>query len=191
MALTDWHDRINPYWKLALVFKCLTDNIMLDDFKSVLQRLGAVKLDGSTAMHANSMNLSPNEKAGLSENDEVEDAEASSWPTTMRERMHSLSGRQLDDDELLDDFGRGRRKPSIAAQAVGKLGMRIHRLPKLPTSQERLEREAQRNAQKNKTISETSESAHSEKPDDRPPWEHLNFITALDDLTLQDGARGK
>ncbi|KAF1810756.1 hypothetical protein P152DRAFT_400269, partial [Eremomyces bilateralis CBS 781.70] len=32
-------DGINPYWKLSLVFKCLTDNIMLDDFKSVLQRL--------------------------------------------------------------------------------------------------------------------------------------------------------
>ncbi|KAF2396937.1 hypothetical protein EJ06DRAFT_463930, partial [Trichodelitschia bisporula] len=37
-------DGINPYWKLALVFKCLTDNIMLDDFKAVLQRLGALKL---------------------------------------------------------------------------------------------------------------------------------------------------
>ncbi|PVH67944.1 hypothetical protein DL98DRAFT_387996, partial [Cadophora sp. DSE1049] len=32
-------DGINPYWKLALVFKCLTDNILLDDFKNVLQRL--------------------------------------------------------------------------------------------------------------------------------------------------------
>lgn len=31
---------INPYWKLALIFKCLTDNIMLDDFKTELQRLG-------------------------------------------------------------------------------------------------------------------------------------------------------
>lgn len=39
-------DGINPYWKLALVFKCLTDNIMLDDFKSVLTRLGGVRLDG-------------------------------------------------------------------------------------------------------------------------------------------------
>lgn len=33
-------DRINPYWKLTLVFKCLSDNIMLDDFKTELRRLG-------------------------------------------------------------------------------------------------------------------------------------------------------
>jgi hypothetical protein len=33
-------DRINVYWKLALVFKCLTDNIMLDDFKTELKKLG-------------------------------------------------------------------------------------------------------------------------------------------------------
>ncbi|PNP41512.1 hypothetical protein TGAMA5MH_06613 [Trichoderma gamsii] len=30
---------INPYWKLALVFKCLTDTIILDDFKSSLDKL--------------------------------------------------------------------------------------------------------------------------------------------------------
>ena len=33
-------DGINPYWKFALVFKCLTDTIMLDDFKTELKRLG-------------------------------------------------------------------------------------------------------------------------------------------------------
>ena len=33
-------DSINPYWKLALVFKCLTDNIMLDDFSTELKRIG-------------------------------------------------------------------------------------------------------------------------------------------------------
>lgn len=49
LSLIDAHNRINPYWKLALVFKCLTDNIMLDDFKSVLERLRAVSVDESTA----------------------------------------------------------------------------------------------------------------------------------------------
>lgn len=33
-------DGINPFWKLALVFKCLTDAILLDDFKTELKRLG-------------------------------------------------------------------------------------------------------------------------------------------------------
>lgn len=37
-------DRINPFWKLSLVFKCLTDTIMLDDFKTELKRLGIKRL---------------------------------------------------------------------------------------------------------------------------------------------------
>lgn len=37
-------DGINPFWKLALVFKCLTDTIMLDDFKTELKRLGIKRM---------------------------------------------------------------------------------------------------------------------------------------------------
>lgn len=32
-------DGINPFWELAFVFKCLTDTIVLDDFKTALDRL--------------------------------------------------------------------------------------------------------------------------------------------------------
>ncbi|KAF2268925.1 hypothetical protein CC78DRAFT_540371 [Lojkania enalia] len=35
---------INPFWKLAFVFKCLTDSIVLDDFKTALDRLRAFKI---------------------------------------------------------------------------------------------------------------------------------------------------
>ncbi|KAF2016470.1 hypothetical protein BU24DRAFT_433450 [Aaosphaeria arxii CBS 175.79] len=35
---------INPFWKLAFVFKCLTDMVVLDDFKTALDRLRAYKL---------------------------------------------------------------------------------------------------------------------------------------------------
>jgi hypothetical protein len=35
---------INPFWKLAFVFKCLTDTIILDDFKTALDKLKAYKL---------------------------------------------------------------------------------------------------------------------------------------------------
>ncbi|KAI7169432.1 hypothetical protein KC319_g18272 [Hortaea werneckii] len=38
-------DGINPFWKLAFVFKCLTDTIVLDDFKSALDRLKNYKLE--------------------------------------------------------------------------------------------------------------------------------------------------
>ena len=30
---------INPYWKLSLVFKCLCDTIILDDFRSALEKI--------------------------------------------------------------------------------------------------------------------------------------------------------
>lgn len=34
---------VNPFWKLALVFKCLTDTVILDDFKTALDRLWALR----------------------------------------------------------------------------------------------------------------------------------------------------
>jgi hypothetical protein len=30
---------INPFWKFAFIFKCLTDTIILDDFKTALDKL--------------------------------------------------------------------------------------------------------------------------------------------------------
>lgn len=35
---------INPFWKLAFVFKCLTDSVVLDDFKMALDRLRAFRI---------------------------------------------------------------------------------------------------------------------------------------------------
>lgn len=35
---------INPFWKLAFVFKCLTDTIILDDFKTALDKMKKYKL---------------------------------------------------------------------------------------------------------------------------------------------------
>ncbi|KAF2688591.1 hypothetical protein K458DRAFT_440182 [Lentithecium fluviatile CBS 122367] len=35
---------INPFWKLSFVFKCLTDSVILDDFKMALDRLRAFKI---------------------------------------------------------------------------------------------------------------------------------------------------
>jgi hypothetical protein len=103
---------------------------MLDDFKSVLQRLGAMKVDGSTAMLPNSMNMLPSEKLGPGDQSEVEDANSSA--RLRSERTPSLSGRLLDDEEVLDGFGHARRKQSMVAHAVGNFGKKIDKLPKLP-----------------------------------------------------------
>jgi hypothetical protein len=39
---------INPYWRFALVFKCASDTIFLDDFKSVLDDIVARKFGGAS-----------------------------------------------------------------------------------------------------------------------------------------------
>jgi hypothetical protein len=36
---------INPFWKLAFIFKCFTDTIILDDFKTALDKLKQYKLE--------------------------------------------------------------------------------------------------------------------------------------------------
>ena len=36
---------INPFWKFSFVFKCLTDTIILDDFKTALDKLSKYKLN--------------------------------------------------------------------------------------------------------------------------------------------------
>jgi hypothetical protein len=36
---------LNPFWKISLIFKCLTDTIILDDFKTCLDKLSAYKRD--------------------------------------------------------------------------------------------------------------------------------------------------
>jgi hypothetical protein len=43
-------DGINPFWKLAFVFKCLTDTVILDDFKTALDRLKQYKMEQLESM---------------------------------------------------------------------------------------------------------------------------------------------
>lgn len=67
-------DGINPWWKLSLVFKCLTDTIMLDDFKTELKRLG-IKRIRKEEKHRNSFALVIEDK-DTDENGELEFADA-------------------------------------------------------------------------------------------------------------------
>lgn len=43
---------LNPWWKLAFVFKCLADAILLDDFKTILDRLWDVQLAEMARLHS-------------------------------------------------------------------------------------------------------------------------------------------
>jgi len=124
-------DGINPYWKLALVFKCLTDNILLDDFKSVLQRLGDMKEDGTTAMLPNLMNVNPSEKTGLADHREEALGESLSRGRSDQPLDHSSTVPGC--NQLPDDFENEYKAQGMAANAVGKLGIKIYKLPKLPS----------------------------------------------------------
>lgn len=130
-CLADCPGRINPYWKLALVFKCLTDNILLDDFKSVLQRLGDPKEDGTTAMLPESTNGNTAEKAVSAGHYEETCGEPSS---------RGVLGQSFDDfitapdlDQTLEDSGNGYTRRCIESNSIGRVGVKIHKLPELPS----------------------------------------------------------
>lgn len=54
---------INPFWKLAFVFKCLTDTIILDDFKTALDKLKQYKLQ---RLGSHTMSLGSEDHPGIS-----------------------------------------------------------------------------------------------------------------------------
>jgi hypothetical protein len=124
-------NRINPYWKLALVFKCLTDNILLDDFKSVLQRLSDMKEDRTTAILPNAMDVDTNEKTGSTDHHEEAFGESSSRGRRSQPLDHSstMPGHDQPPDDSENEF----KMQGMAVNAVGKLGIKIHKLPKLPS----------------------------------------------------------
>jgi hypothetical protein len=54
-------DGLNPFWKLAFVFKLLTDSVILDDFKTALDKLSAINLNKAEerlGIWSNSRNMS-------------------------------------------------------------------------------------------------------------------------------------
>jgi hypothetical protein len=124
--------RINPYWKLALVFKCLTDNILLDDFKSVLQRLGAIKIDGTDATMAEASSLRTHDKFGSTEHQE--DAFHGTGPTVL-----SNDSRASDQMGLADALNDGpemavteSKSKNSSMSGIGRYGVKIQKLPSLP-----------------------------------------------------------
>jgi hypothetical protein len=115
---------------LALVFKCLTDNILLDDFKSVLQRLGESKEDGTVAIPSNSVNMDPSEKPRSAYHRE-EAGESS----LRNERVPPLdfSSAVPEYGQLPEGLGNRHNGQAKEANSVGKLGIKINKLPKLPS----------------------------------------------------------
>ena len=119
-------DGINPYWKLSLVFKCLTDTIMLDDFKTELKKLGFARMEREEAKR-NSVPLATKDSfAGR--HDEIENA--GPMDSAMDDGPYSVSlGEMLTSDGQIPD-NQDRRK-SASRQVLGKAGTKLSRLPSL------------------------------------------------------------
>jgi hypothetical protein len=98
---------------------------MLDDFKTALKKLGALKLQAAGGPQPNDPGSSSDNKSGGHEIENV-------WGhLNSRERRASISGRALEPNEVLDPSGRGRRKTSLVA--LGRVGTKLHSLPGLPS----------------------------------------------------------
>ena len=48
---------INPFWKLSFVFKCLTDAVILDDFKTALDKIRHFSITGPSGDCNNGLHL--------------------------------------------------------------------------------------------------------------------------------------
>lgn len=110
------------------MFKCLTDNIMLDDFKTALKKLGAHKITGPGEIGIS--NMSSSEKTPVSTHDREITRNHRLARLSGQDSRTSISGRVLDHDEVLGQGGSARRKTS---NAIGRVGTRIAELPPLPS----------------------------------------------------------
>ena len=114
---------INPFWKLSLVFKCLTDSILLDDFKTELKRLGNHRLQRDEARRG-TIALSVDED----DNHTYDDDKAQ-----RRELEFSNDDREYSFQDALrtgPPSDTAARRPGIK-QMIGKAGQRISPLPSL------------------------------------------------------------
>ena len=113
---------INPYWKLALVFKCLSDNIILDNFQSVLQQLKDLKVQDAATPLQNGSGMRPNE-IYFGSRPGTEDG-TPSLSFGQGGPSHDSSKENVSQSA---DSDRGTQ--SRAPNAVGRLGLKIYRLP--------------------------------------------------------------
>ncbi|KIV90974.1 hypothetical protein PV10_05572 [Exophiala mesophila] len=122
-------DGINPWWKLSLVFKCLTDTIMLDDFKTELKRLG-IKRMHHDEQRRQSLALALDDPR-KDDDDHLEFSDALYTNPARYQSSHNT-------DTTLTPSPRGRPRPDSAEfsphqpdRHVGRSGKKISRLPAL------------------------------------------------------------
>ena len=131
-------DGINPYWKLSLVFKGLTDTIMLDDFKTELKRIGIRRMQRDEARRGTvALTMEDDDDADdqhrMYDNDKAQRGESEFSNSNNREFVPNGDQEFGFEDALRmgppRDFGQP-RKPNMK-QTIGRVGQKISPLPSL------------------------------------------------------------
>ena len=121
MLCADEMCRINPFWKLSLVFKCLTDTIVLDDFKTELKRLGIKRMQADEVRRQSTALVLDDDK---DEDQEVEFADALNATRSSPQGNGLSPTASRSEKRLRHDSMDGRPQ-------LGRGGKRIGRLPGL------------------------------------------------------------
>lgn len=131
-TVADKQCSINPWWKLSLVFKCLTDTIMLDDFKTELKRLG-VKRMREDELRRRSFALVADPSVSKEDDDHMEFTDALDVNPARFQTMQNLNNNNPPTSTPMDRL----RQESMtnmqndSKESVGKAGKKISRLPAL------------------------------------------------------------
>jgi hypothetical protein len=145
---------------------------MLDDFRTTLKKLGALKLQAAGGPQ-------PNDPVSSSQNKSAGPDCGNPWgQLNSGERRTSISGRALDAHEVLDSSGRGRRKTSLAA--LGRVGTKLHSLPGLPSMSPSTWRHSlptKETIKEDVPLTGNITVISSVAPDERPSDEQENSIT--------------
>jgi hypothetical protein len=103
---------INPFWKLSFIFKCLTDSVVLDDFKTALDRLRAFKMSRLGSFAAD------NADSGQSQRPRS----ASGWPGSQERKQSEMSMPSPDGDDLSHSKPWSTGKPGTTSKPEGSIG---------------------------------------------------------------------
>ncbi|KAJ9635546.1 hypothetical protein H2204_005720 [Knufia peltigerae] len=129
-------DGINPFWKLSLVFKCLTDTIMLDDFKTELKRLGIKRMRQDEMRRRSFALVADHDLESKTDDGHMEFTDALNTDPTQFQSLQTFDDRsspsrgstgRLRQDSMAETRTESRKEK----ERVGKAGKRIARLPGL------------------------------------------------------------
>lgn len=97
----------------------------------MLQRLADLRADQTTPVLLNSMGTNPGEKASSA--DHCEEAFREFPLQGKRDQPLDHSDTVPDHNQLPDDYENGYMTQGMSANAIGKRGIKIHKLPMLPS----------------------------------------------------------